>query len=456
MAKVINFGENISRINLFSPHHDKELYWNAFLESNLGQIYQSIPWKSLVPLFSTRKDKRGRKGFFDTQGKLGLMFLKSYSKSSDEKLIERMNTDYSFQFFCGIYLLPGQKITDVKLPSKIRCELAGKLDIYSSQKALAAHWKPWLEYTSVVLEDATCYETDMRFPTDVKLLWECCDWVYAQIKLLSKYNKVQRPRSKYDQQKQKYLNYQRSRKKTHKKTVRRVKSLLYLLEKLLGQLTGLETETTEARCILPLRYYQRTGTIRKILGQQQEMFETGKSVPDRIVSIAKDYIRPIVRGKETKQVEFGPKVNMVQVDGINFIDYLSFNAFNECKRFISSIRLCRDLFGATTHAAADAIYATNENRKYCTQNNITTSFMRKGKPGKHEQQRQKIQRILSKERATRMEGSFGTEKQHYSLDRIKARIKPTEILWVFFGVHTANAKRIATKRQEKLSSQKAA
>jgi hypothetical protein len=55
-----------------------------------------------------------------------------------------------------------------------------------------------------------------------------------------------------------------------------------------------------------------------------------------------------------------------------------------------------------------------------------------------------------------MEESFETEKSHYSLGRIKARIKPTEILWVFFGVHTANAKRVATKRQEKLSRQEAA
>ena len=321
---------------------------------------------------------------------------------------------------------------------------------------MTSHWKPWLEHTGVLLEDATCYETDMRFPTDVKLLWECCDWVYGQIKLFCKYNKVRRPRSKFDQQKQKYQNYQRSRKKTHKKTVRRVNSLLYLLEKLLGQLTGLEAQATEIGCVLPARYYKRTNTIRKIFAQQQEMFETGKSVPDRIVNIAKEYIRPIVRGKETKQVEFGPKVNMVQVDGINFIDYLSFDAFNECKRFIPSIRLCRELFGKTTHAAADAIYATNENRKYCSLNNITTSFKRKGKAGKHEGQRQKIQKILSAERATPMEGSFGTEKSHCGLDRIKARIKPTEILWVFLGVHTANAKRIAIKRKEKLSGSMAA
>ena len=46
---------------------------------------------------------------------------------------------------------------------------------------------------------------------------------------------------------------------------------------------------------------------------------------------------------------------------------------------------------------------------------------------------------LSSERATRFEGSFGTQKQHYSLSKIKARNKKTEILWIFFGIHTANA-----------------
>ena len=32
------------------------------------------------------------------------------------------------------------------------------------------------------------------------------------------------------------------------------------------------------------------------------------------------YVRPIVRGKETKSVEFGAKVNNIQIDGISFIE----------------------------------------------------------------------------------------------------------------------------------------
>ena len=82
MAKLINFSENISRLNLIPAHCEKELFLKEFKASKLGEIYESIPWDKHVPLFATRKDKRGRHGFFSTQGKLALMFLKSYTQTS--------------------------------------------------------------------------------------------------------------------------------------------------------------------------------------------------------------------------------------------------------------------------------------------------------------------------------------------------------------------------------------
>ena len=53
-------------------------------------------------------------------------------------------------------------------------------------------------------------------------------------------------------------------------------------------------------------------TIMKILVQQtflltHQPFE----LKDRIVSLHKPYVRPIVRGKENKSVEFGMKVHMM-------------------------------------------------------------------------------------------------------------------------------------------------
>ena len=94
---------------------------------------------------------------------------------------------------------------------------------------------------------------------------------------------------------------------------------------------------------------------------------------------------------------------------------------------------------------ADAIYATNANRKFATLNNIRTDFCRKGRAGKHEASRKQLASMITKERASRLEGSFGKEKEHYHLKKIKARTQKNEILWIFFGIHTANALEIGRR-----------
>lgn len=41
-------------------------------------------------------------------------------------------------------------------------------------------------------------------------------------------------------------------------------------------------------------------------------------------------------------------------------------------------------------------------------------------------------------RATAMEGSFVTQKEYYGLRNITTRMKSTEIVLIFFGIHTEN------------------
>jgi len=443
MRKILKIYETTQEINFISPQNEFSLYWNSFHQSELGHIYQAIPWHELAKKLKIREHRKGPDRIFSPQGMLALMFLKSYVGCSDRKLINHLNGNIDFQMFCGIFLGP-DRISNYKIVSEIRCQIARYLDIKSLQEALAESWKPYLTDTNIMLEDATCYETSMRYPTDVKLLWECTEWSYAQLKLICKYLKIRMPRNKYEDQWNKYNNYSHKRRKTHKETGKRTRSLLYLLGKLITQLSDVE-DRYQSRLNMPEKYYSRMKIVRKVLKQQQEIFQSRISVPDRIVSISKSYIRPIVRGKEVKAVEFGAKVNMIQFDGINFIEHLSFNAFNEGTRLIQSIRYGRSLFGRITHISADDIYATNKNRKYSTNAKIVTNFKRKGRAGKHEDQRQIISRELRKERTIRMEGSFGTEKEHYGLQRIKAKTDKTEILWIFFGVHTANAVRIAKR-----------
>jgi hypothetical protein len=53
-----------------------------------------------------------------------------------------------------------------------------------------------------------------------------------------------------------------------------------------------------------------------------------------------------------------------------------------------------------------------------------------------------------------MEGSFGVEKNHYGLNRIRARTKNNEILWIFFGVHAANLVRFIRRIPQQENLQK--
>jgi hypothetical protein len=218
-----------------------------------------------------------------------------------------------------------------------------------------------------------------------------------------------------------------------------------LLEKLNKELDLIERfynlEMTEL-------YYKRRKIIKKVHRQQNGYFKTGKPPKDRIVSISKSYLRPIVRGKEIKPVEFGAKVNKLQIDGINFIQKISFDNFNEGTQFKNTVYKAQGLTRVKVRiAGADAIYATNKNRVFATSHQIRTDFKPKGRPSKHRRQQIQLAKMITKERATRLEGSFGKEKEHYHLKKIKAKTKATEILWIFFGIHTANALEIGRRIQ---------
>ena len=226
MRKIRRIYETTQEINFLSPQKEFSLYWSSFQKSELGMIYQAIPWNELAKSLKIRKNKKGPDPIFSPQGMLGLMFLKSYVGCSDRKLISYLNGNIDFQMFCGIFLGP-ERISNFKIISEIRCELSKRLDIKMLQSVLAGFWKPYLKDPNIMLEDATCYETSMRYPTNVKLLWESTEWSYKQLKLICKYLKIRMPRNKYEEQWDKYNNYSHKRKRTHKETTKRIRSLLY-------------------------------------------------------------------------------------------------------------------------------------------------------------------------------------------------------------------------------------
>jgi transposase, IS5 family len=420
-------------------------------KTQIGAIYHTIDWEGLVKFLPPKKLMSGAPSWLPSQGYFGLMFLKHYTKLSDEKLLERFNTDWAMQMFCGVQLADNEMIRDNAFVSNVRTYLGKNIDFEALQKSMITHWKLDIPDRKVALMDATCYEVYIRFPTDVKLLWEACEWLWGkQISQICKNNRLKIPRSKFNDQKVKHLSYSKLRKKSHRKTRSRKNALLKLLEKGINAYQALLNQTKAVN--LTEKDAATFKTIKLVLQQQKHHFENPKAkIPHRIVSLFKPYIRPIVRGKENKPVEFGIKVHKMQVGGISIIEHQSHEAFNECKRLKISTLKHKNLFGECTHLAADAIYATNENRKYTTQKGIQTNFCRKG-AGKDDKPTKQIKAILNKERSTRLEGSFGNDKEHYLLHKIKARSPDNEQVWLYFGVHTANAVLIA-KRRQKLKNQ---
>ena len=398
MSKVRNFSEIAPNI-AFPEFNFYELYHSTFEKSELGRIMKLLPLREMAENFGlvrkSMRPKLGRKSFFTPEGKVALMSLKMYTGLSCPKLLEQLNGNIHYQIFCDVIIDPTRPLTNYKLLDDIMMELAGKLKIQQLQGILADKWRSYMENLDTMYTDATCYESEMRYPTDAKLLWEGIEKSYATMCELSSRLGIHRPRTKFLDVQKANLTYRKQRKHSRSQTRKITRRLLDLL--------------------------------------------------------SKPHLRPIVRGKEVKSVEFGAKVNNILVDGISFIEKLSFNAFNEGTRLVHCLKMHKRLFGVEAKkVGGDTGYAGTENRDYCKANGIQTSFVKRGRPfGEKKKEKDLVRKELARVRATAMEGSFGTQKEHYDLRRVKARTKRTEILYIFFGIHTANVVQLADRIEQR-------
>jgi hypothetical protein len=455
MSKIRNFAEITPNLP-FSEFNFYELYRETFEKSELGRMKKILPLHEMAESFGlvskSMAPKRGRKSYFTPEGKVALMFLKMKTQMSFPKLMEELNGNIHYQLFCDILIDPVHPLTNYKLLDDIAAELAGELKIQELQNLLAAAWKPYMKNLDTMYTDATCYESEMRYPTDQKLLWECVEKGYDLMCKASRQLGIHRPRTKFLDVEKANLTYRKQRKHNKTQTRRITRRLLDLLGKVLREIRKMDREH-EAAKLFTDREKQTIDIITKSYRQQCNHFQSGdarESIPNRIVSVSKPYVRPIVRGKETKNVEFGAKCNNILVDGISFIEKLSFNAFNEGARLPHCIKMHRRLFGMDAKKiGGDTSYAGTANRDLCKELKIQTSFVKRGKPFKEMNEKDFVRQELARVRATAMEGSFGTQKEHYSMRRIKARRKETEILYIFFGIHTANAVLLAERLMER-------
>lgn len=221
MTKVQNFA-GLSQSLPFTEFDFYELYRRTFENTELGRIKRLLPLHEMAESFGlvnkSLAPKRGRKSYFTPEVKVALMFLKMYTQLSAPKLMEQLNANVHYQIFCDIYINPERPLTNYKLLDDIVLELAGGLKISELQNKLAEAWKPYMKDLDTMYTDATCYESEMRYPTDAKLLWEGIEKSYKIMCDVSKRAGIHRPKTKYLDVEKANMGYVKQRKHSKSQT----------------------------------------------------------------------------------------------------------------------------------------------------------------------------------------------------------------------------------------------
>jgi hypothetical protein len=127
-------------------------------------------------------------------------------------------------FFCDLHL-GHYRLINYKIVNQICCELAQNLSILKVEKTLFNHWSEYIKEQGCISTDVACYESEVRYPTDQKLLCKSVDWCFKHLKIICKTLKLNLPRTKYLKRKKRYVSYRKceeKRKQTskHKKYIK--------------------------------------------------------------------------------------------------------------------------------------------------------------------------------------------------------------------------------------------
>ena len=153
-----------------------------------------------------------------------------------------------------------------------------------------------------------------------------------------------KPRTHRENARKVYLKTAQKKKKTKKEIRVAIKKQLGFLKRDIKGIYKL-LDSFEKMPFIP-RQYKYFLVIQTLYDQQEKMYrEKIHSIEHRIVSIHQPHLRPIVRGKTDADVEFGAKIQMSIMNGISFLEDLSWEAFNEGARLISTVENYKRRFG---------------------------------------------------------------------------------------------------------------
>lgn len=288
-----------------------------------------------------------------------------------------------------------------------------------------------------IIFDATACPQDIAYPTDLDLLSDARKKSEELIdKLYSPELHEKKPRTYRRIARKLYLKTAQKKNKPRKQIRKAVGSQLRLLKRNLKSINHLLDAYQE----IPLKPkdYKYLLVIKVFYDQQQQMYDSrSHRIDDRIVSIHQPHVRPIVRGKSQAKVEFGAKIHVSVIDGISFLDELSWDAFNEGCHMMDYVEKYHRRFGCyPRELLADQIYCTRANRAALKEKRIKLLAKPLGRPSA-------VQIHVSPGERNPIEGKFGQAKTAYGLNRIKARLRGTSESWIASIILVLNLVKLA-------------
>ncbi|MBD2525403.1 IS5 family transposase [Nostoc sp. FACHB-133] len=375
---------------------------------------------------------------------LGALIIKEKLGISDRETVEQIKENPYLQYFIGMssysnetpfdasMLVHFRERISVELVNKVNQEMVKEMCLetssQSNQKKTAEPEEERSEPKNrgKLILDATCAPGDISYPTDLELLNQArkqteriIDLLYEQIKgTLQKKPRTYRKiaRKDYLEVAKKRRVAQKDRRKALKKQLQYIKRNLSHIDHLIVLGASLEGLTNGQ--------YKTLLVVAEIFRQQLWLYENKKqSIDNRIVSLSQPHIRPIVRGKAGKSVEFGAKLSASYFNGYVFLDHISWDNFNESADLKAQVESYKNYTGYYPESVhVDKIYRTRENRAWCKERGIRISGVPLGRPPANLSKEKK--KLFSEDEKIRnsIEGKFGQAKRRFSLGRVMAKL----------------------------------
>lgn len=385
---------------------------------------------------------------------IGALIIKHIEAKDDRGTIDAIKENPYMQFFLGFDHFSSEPVFDPSLFVHIRKRLGNadfdKMNQIIIAKAMNLNKQDVLSKFSgddknnnapsdkpqnkgKLQMDATIADAHIKFPTDLSLLNDSREKSEDIIDTFCKALNVTKPRTYRREARKRWLNLSKSKKKSKKQIQVGIKQQLNYLKRNFKNIDKLLDKNPLLLNTLDKKQYKYLLVIKELYRQQLEMFQEKKhTVSNRIVSIHQPHIRPMVRGKQGKNVEFGLKINVSLQDGYARIDQLNFEAFNEGCCMTEQIENYKKLNGHYPELVqTDEIYMNRENRKFLKDNNIRHTGKPLGRKPKEDLTRYQKEK-LKKERGERnhIEGKFGQGKTKYKLNNIMAKLANTSESWI--------------------------